>query len=204
MTVGFAALIDAATRMPDDHDIDVTSTRILDAAVLETAEVGLRRITVDNVVRRAGVSRMTAYRRYPRRENLIDALVQRETHRFLAAVAHGIDNATDPEDGVAEAFIAAVRFTRAHPILRRVGQTDSALPTQDTSALLDAGATFIADRLTAGSQSVAPQRLRWIADVFARLFLTYITLPPTNPDFTDDAELRRFAHQILTPLVQSI
>jgi hypothetical protein len=38
--------------------------------------------------------------------------------------------------------------------------------------------------------------------VFARLFFTYISLPPTDPDFGDDAELRRFAQEVLTPMVE--
>jgi len=45
------------------------------------------------------------------------------------------------------------------------------------------------------------QPVRWVADVFARLFLTYISMPPADPNFGVDAELRRFAHQVLTPMV---
>ena len=44
--------------------------------------------------------------------------------------------------------------------------------------------------------------VRWVADVFARLFFTYISMPPADPDFADDAELRRFAHEVLTPMVE--
>ena len=45
------------------------------------------------------------------------------------------------------------------------------------------------------------QQVCWVADVFARLFLTYIWMPPADPNFGDDAELRRFAHEVLTPMV---
>jgi hypothetical protein len=38
--------------------------------------------------------------------------------------------------------------------------------------------------------------------VFARLFLTYISMPPTDPNFGDETELRRFAHEVLTPMVE--
>jgi TetR/AcrR family transcriptional regulator, repressor for uid operon len=182
---------------PDD-----TATRILDAAVLEAAQAGLRKLTMDDVARRASLARMTVYRRYPRRENLVDALVARETQRFLDAVADGIDGA-DPEDGVAEAFIAAVRFAHAHPMLRRAGQTDSALSTAETAGLLQQGSDFIAQRMLTGSPTADPGLARWVADVFARLFLSYVSCPPTDPDFGDDDQLRRFAHQILTPIAQS-
>lgn len=37
--------------------------------------------------------------------------------------------------------------------------------------------------------------------MFARLFFTYVSAPPADPDFRDDAQLRRFASEVLTPMV---
>ncbi|MGB9222592.1 TetR/AcrR family transcriptional regulator, partial [Mycobacterium sp.] len=181
---------------------DRTSQRILDAALNEAATVGLQRLTVEDVVRRAGVARMTVYRRYPRRDDLVEALVRRETQRFLAAVADGIENAADPHDGVVEAFIAAVRFSRTHPMLRRAAHTESALSAADNAELLDMGAAFIARQIHGDAPGTPNQQAQWVADVFARLFMTYIATPPTDPDFGDDTELRRFAHDVLTPMVE--
>jgi TetR/AcrR family transcriptional repressor of uid operon len=200
-----AASVQTSLTVTDMTDaVDRTTDRILDAAVAEAATVGLNRLTVEDVVRRAGVSRMTAYRRYPRRDDLVAALILRETGRFLAAVRDGIALAASAPDGVVEAFVAAVQFSREHPMLRRAGQTDSALSTEDTATLLGIGSGFIAANLNAGGaepEMPPPQHIRWVSDTFARLFLTYISCPPTEPDLRDDAELRRFADQILTPIV---
>ena len=185
-----------------DEAADRTSQRILDAALQEAAAVGLQRITVEDVVRRAGVSRMTAYRRYPRRDDLVEALVRRETQRFLAAVADAIDTVEDPNDGVAEAFIAAVTFAREHPMLRRAGHVEPA--PIDSAELLKMGSAFIANYIHGDAPGKPPQKMRWVADVFARLFFTYISMPPTDPDFGDDSELRRFAHEVLTPMVERV
>lgn len=184
-----------------DEAVDRTSQRILNAALSEAAGVGLQRITVEDVVRRAGVSRMTAYRRYPRRDDLVEALVRRETQRFLGAVADAIENVEDAEEGVAEAFIAAVSFAREHPILRRAGHSDPA-PIADSVELVKMGTAFIANYIHGDGSGAPSQRVRWVANVFARLFFTYISMPPADPDFGDDAELRRFAHEVLTPMVQ--
>jgi AcrR family transcriptional regulator len=184
-----------------DDAADRTSRRILDAALHEAAAVGLQRITVEDVVRRAGVSRMTAYRRYPRRDDLVEALVRRETQRFLAAVADAIDAVEDPHEGVAEAFIAAVTFARQHPMLRRAGALEPA-PIADSVELLTMGSAFIANYLHGEAPGTPSQPVRWAADVFARLFFTYIAIPPTDPNVTDDAELRRFAHAVLTPMAR--
>jgi TetR/AcrR family transcriptional repressor of uid operon len=183
-----------------DEAADRTSQRILDAALQEAAAVGLQRITVEDVVRRAGVSRMTAYRRYPRRDDLVEALVRRETQRFLAAVADAIESAEDPHEGVAEAFIGAVTFAREHPMLRRAGHVEPA--PIDSAELLRMGSAFIANYIHGDAAGRPSQQVRWVADVFARLFFTYISMPPTDPDFGDDAELRRFAHEVLTPMVE--
>lgn len=184
-----------------DEAADRTSQRILNAALTEAAAVGLHRITVEDVVRRAGVSRMTAYRRYPRRDDLIEALARRETQRFLAAVADAIESVAKPDEGVAEAFIAAVSFAREHPILRRAAHSEPA-PIADSVELLKMGSAFIANYIHGDEAGEPSQQVRWVADVFARLFFTYISMPPTDPDFADDAELRRFAHEVLTPMVE--
>jgi AcrR family transcriptional regulator len=183
-----------------EEAVDRTSQRILDAAVQEAAAVGLQRVTVEDVVRRAGVSRMTVYRRYPRRDDLVEALVRRETQRFLAAVADAIDAVDDPQRGVAEAFIAAVTFAREHPMLRRAGHVEPA--PIDSTELLKMGTAFIANYIHGDAPGQPSQPVRWVADIFARLFLTYVSMPPTDPDFGDDAELRRFAQDVLTPMVQ--
>ncbi len=183
-----------------DEAADRTSQRILDAALQEAAAVGLQRITVEDVVRRAGVSRRTAYRRYPRRDDLVEALVRRETQRFLGAVADAIDATDDPNEGVAAAFIAAVTFAREHPMLRRAGHVEPA--PIDSAELLKMGSAFIANYIHGDTPGTPPRQVRWVADVFARLFVTYISMPPDDPDFSDDAELRQFAHEVLTPMVE--
>lgn len=183
-----------------DEAADRTSQRILDAALQEAAAVGLQRITVEDVVRRAGVSRMTAYRRYPRRDDLVEALVRRETQRFLGAVADAIDATEDPNEGVAAAFIAAVTFAREHPMLRRAGHVEPA--PIDSAELLKMGSAFIANYIHGDTPGTPSRQVRWVADVFARLFITYISMPPDDPDFSDDAELRQFAHEVLTPMVE--
>lgn len=191
----------AVAGAPPENATDPTAQRILDAAVQEAATAGLGRVTIEDVVRRAGVSRMTAYRRYPRREDLIQALIRRETQRFLAAVADAIDNTPDRNHGVAEAFVAAITFARTHPMLSRAGQFGP-LPAADSADLLAMGTAFIANYLHGDAPGSPGQSARWVADVFARLFLTYVAMPSTDPDFRDDAALRRFAQEVLTPMAE--
>ena len=187
-----------------DEAADRTSQRILDAALTEAAAVGLQRITVEDVVRRAGVSRMTAYRRYPRRDDLVEALVRRETQRFLGAVADAIETRRGPQRGRRGGVHrrGVVRPRASDPAQGR-HQIEPA-PIADSVELLTMGSAFIANYIHGDEPGAPSQQVRWVADVFARLFFTYISMPPSDPDFGDDAELRRFAHEVLTPMVERV
>ena len=85
----------------------------------------------------------------------------------------------DPNEGVAEAFIAAVSFARAHPMLRRAGEGEPA-PIADSVELLKMGSAFIANYIHGEERGTPSQQVRWVADVFARLFFTYISMPPSR------------------------
>jgi TetR/AcrR family transcriptional repressor of uid operon len=191
----------------EGESADRASERILDAAVLEAAAVGIDRLRVEEVARRSGIARMTLYRRFPRRDDLIGALVLRETQRFLAAVAAGIDRAPRPSAWATEAFIAAVRFARAHPMLSRVRPGDRGTLTDlvaaDDAAILRMGSEFLARQIHGNAPGPPSRRARSVADVLARLFLSYMAIPPEDPDTSDDAALRRFAREVLKPLIEA-
>jgi hypothetical protein len=86
-------------------------------------------------------------------------------------------------------------------MLRRAGALEPA-PIADSVELLTMGSAFIANYIHGEAPGTPSQQVRWVADVFARLFSTYISIPPADPNFSDDAELRRFAHEVLTPMVE--
>ena len=183
-----------------DEAADRTSQRILDAALKEAAAVGLQRITVEDVVRRAGVSRMTAYRRYPRRDDLVEVLVRRETQRFLGAVADAIESVEDSKRGLRR---PSSPLCRSPASIRSCAGPRRASPPRSRFRRVAEDGLGVHRQLHSRRAPGAPsQQVRWVADVFARLFFTYISMPPSDPDFGDDAELRRFAHEVLTPMVE--
>jgi AcrR family transcriptional regulator len=73
-------------RLADEHPADP----LLDAARACVLDVGVRRTTFSDVARRAGVSRMTLYRRYPDLEALLAAMM---TYEFVAVVQAARDAA---------------------------------------------------------------------------------------------------------------
>lgn len=91
---------------------------VLDAARDCVLAYGVRRTTLTDVARRAGVSRMTIYRRWPDVRSLVGDLMTREWVR----VAEGVD-LTDPVRAVVE----GVRALRAHPLWRKIVEVDPEL-----------------------------------------------------------------------------
>ena len=57
--------------------VDPSTEAILDAPVVEFERHGLRRVALEDVARRAGVSRTTIYRRFAGKDELIAAVVAR-------------------------------------------------------------------------------------------------------------------------------
>jgi AcrR family transcriptional regulator len=105
---------------------DRTTDAILDAARESVARFGIRRTTLSDIARLAGVSRMTVYRRYPDLPAVIRDLMTRE----FGSLMDEIDASVDGPDGrarlVARAH-AAVRALREHPLLRKLLETEPEL-----------------------------------------------------------------------------
>jgi AcrR family transcriptional regulator len=91
---------------------------VLDAARDCVLAYGVRRTTLTDVARRAGVSRMTIYRRWPDVRSLVADVMTRE---WVGVVAD-----LDLSDPV-RAVVAGVRALRAHPLWRKIVEADPEL-----------------------------------------------------------------------------
>ncbi|MFD9614198.1 TetR/AcrR family transcriptional regulator [Streptomyces sp. NPDC059083] len=100
---------------------------VLDAARDCVLAVGVRRTTLTDVARRAGVSRMTLYRRWPDVRTLVGDLMTRE---WIAAAAGAMPSSDDdrPErERIVEGLVAGVAAFRAHPLFRKILDVDPEL-----------------------------------------------------------------------------
>ncbi|TDD51789.1 TetR/AcrR family transcriptional regulator [Nonomuraea terrae] len=91
---------------------------VLDAARDCVLAYGVRRTTLTDVARRAGVSRMTLYRRWSDVRSLVADVMTREWVRVVA----GLDM-SDP----VRAVVTGVRELRAHPLWRKIVEADPEL-----------------------------------------------------------------------------
>jgi AcrR family transcriptional regulator len=170
--------------------MDPMETRILDAA-LEAVAAGAS--TMDDIAARAGVGRVTLFRRFGSKDALLQRLYAREVERFLAQVDAALSEFDDPADRIAEAFVACVREGARHPLLATVppGTVLEVLAAGDPSPL-EVGRRFVAARLRG-----TPPTPEAAADLLVRLALTYVLVP--SP-LVDEEGARAFARAYLAPI----
>jgi AcrR family transcriptional regulator len=97
---------------------------VLRAAYEGVLEIGLRRLTLAEVARRAGVSRMTVYRRYDDLDRLISALLVAEFGAVIAEAAERSRREVDGRGRLVREVILVTRGTAEHPLMRRILELD--------------------------------------------------------------------------------
>jgi AcrR family transcriptional regulator len=106
---------------PSDNDA------VLDAVRDCVMAVGVRRTTMTDVARRAGVSRMTLYRRWPDVRSLVGDLMTREWIAVATGAVPGPRAGTGTRARVVEGLVAGVEAFRAHPLFRKIVDVDPEL-----------------------------------------------------------------------------
>lgn len=183
-----------------------TSARILDAALSLYLEFGLRRTTMDDVARQAGIGRVTVYRHYADKNALFQAVVLRECWRSIHEIEARLAAIADPEERIVESFVLVVNGCRRHPLMRRLLDTEPEwlLPhlTIKGGPILDFGRSYIARYLRhqRGDGMLGEGNADVMAEIFIRMLNSLLLMPggvlaPENED-----ELRANARRFFLPL----
>ena len=169
-----------------------TDDRILDATLTEVGAHGADGTTVDAIAARAGVSRITVFRRFGSKGALIDQMVQRELQRFLLELQ--AEPADDLAERIADAFVACLRVSREHPLAARLIREEPGNVfvqlTRGAPSPLDLGIAFVTAEI--GDEERA--------ELLVRLTLTYLLVRSRAFDGDDDQAARAFALRVLVPL----
>ncbi|WP_055490733.1 TetR/AcrR family transcriptional regulator [Streptomyces sp. TP-A0356] len=189
------------------------SDPVLDAVRDCVLAVGVRRTTLTDVARRAGVSRMTLYRRWPDVRSLVGDLMTREwievATRAMPERTPGIGARTLIVDGL----VRGVDAFRAHPLFRKIIDVDPELllpyVLDRRGASQEALLELLADAVREGhaDKSVRPghpeRQARALLLVAQSFTLSLRTMTDENDaDLSTEAftsELRTILERTLTP-----
>lgn len=112
---------------PTSNNAPAAETRadpVLQAAYDSILEVGVRRTTLADVARRAGVSRMTVYRKYDDLPRLLSALLTVELSALLRDVDSHTSELSTVRARTATMVARASAALAGHPVLARVLAVD--------------------------------------------------------------------------------
>jgi AcrR family transcriptional regulator len=178
-------------------EADPVTTAILDAAVIEFERHGFRRVALDDVARRAGVSRMTIYRRFACRDELVTAVIDRENAVLFTEIAASLKSAGPQSNYYVEAFTSAIMQLRRHRVLNRVITDEPAFALQLAHRHYPAALERMADALRvilpAGfAARIGAEAVAELADTILRYAMMAVLLPSPHPFATAD-DIRAFA-----------
>jgi AcrR family transcriptional regulator len=90
-------------------------------------DVGLKRTTLADVARRAGVSRMTVYRQYGDLQAIVNALLECELLVLIDEARAAVAGLPTARERLVEAGVRTVEGIARHPLYRRVLDVDPEL-----------------------------------------------------------------------------
>lgn len=183
--------------MPATPGADAATTTILDAAVVEFERHGFRRVALDDVARRAGVSRTTIYRRFSGRDELVAAVIDRENAVLFADIAAELKTAGPQSNYYVEAFTSAIMQFRRHRVLNRMITDEPALALELGRRHYGAIVDRIADALqvifpTGFAERIGAQVVTELADTILRYVAMALLVPAREP-LEDADDVRAFA-----------
>lgn len=105
----------------------VADDLLLDAALECVLAVGVRRTTLSDIARTAGVSRMTLYRRFPDVRGMLSSLITREFGKILAAANEAARAEPTARGQLVVASVHTIRALAANPLMHAVIERDAEL-----------------------------------------------------------------------------
>jgi AcrR family transcriptional regulator len=177
---------------------------ILLAARGEFEDNGIRRTGVDDVAKRAGVSRSTLYRRFPNKEALLLGVAERIYLDGMvlleqATVGHG------PQEAVVEAFLAGAQLVNNDPLIRRmmVDERDAlkGITGSVTGLFIEVVTGRIMKTLRAGGAKMPDEDLHAVTEILVRLVISYLDTPAMDESRSEPEAVRDYAQRYLAPMV---
>ncbi len=192
-----AALLDV------EREGDEATARILDAATELFALRGIRRCSVEEIAERSGVGRTTVYRRFEHRNQIVEAVLGRECHRFFTSILSSTVGIDRFEDQVVEAFLSGLHASQTSVLAELVRTQPELLAvfTVDGSAVIGAATGFLVASFGPVDDPSDRQLVASVAELLVRLAISLMISGPGAIPSADDAGSRAALHTLLDPLL---
>ena len=181
---------------------------ILDAALDVFAKIGIRRATVDEIAQRAGLGRVTIYRRVGGKNEIVTAVLIRESQKLFEAVRAAAGRADNFSDRVVHSFATTIETVRTNAVWNRLLEIepDTVLPrlTLEASPLLAGAVAATAEVLRGPDVATVPQPdLLARAEILVRITHSILLTPSVLAPLETYEQVEQFARQNLLPIAST-
>jgi AcrR family transcriptional regulator len=197
---------------PDSGPEDEARERMLAGTLEQIEDFGVRRFTVDDLARRLGISRVTIYRRFSKRNRLLEAALMYELRRLLREIDASVKSCETLEERLVEGFASSLMALRGHRLLNRLLRTEPELIlpllTVGGGPVIAASREFIAGIALREGEGEGiefeQEQLEVLSELLARAVLSFLLTPQSVVSLETPDEARRFARRYLTPVLQTM
>ncbi|MGW6621872.1 TetR/AcrR family transcriptional regulator [Nocardia sp. NPDC055002] len=187
---------------------DSVESRILDAALVQFELFGVKKTTIEDIARRAGVDRVTVYRRLGSRDDVVRLVTAREVGSALAELAEIPGRHDNLDDLVADIFVTVVTRWRTHTLANRMltlepGRVLPQLTTDGAVTFSASVAATVAVLRQAVESNLLPDSsdLPVRAEIICRFVHSLILQPVGTVQLETTEELDAFARKYLVPII---
>jgi TetR/AcrR family transcriptional repressor of uid operon len=182
--------------------------KILAAAHEQFRLVGVRRSSVEDVARRAGISRISVYRRFATKDALVEEVLLHALRGYFTEFRAAVRHAPTATERVVEGFVISLQAARRDPLAGGMMVTEPhvLVPflTTEGGRILASVREFVAGQL--GREQLAGNiagsvDVQLVAELLVRVTFSFFVTPQSYVDLDDAEQLRNVARQLLAPLV---
>ena len=185
-----------------------TRMRILDAVLGHIEHAGLRKVTMDDIARRAGLARVTLYSYFPNKQAIVSAALARELDAYFAELEEVTEQFEDPEERLVETFAHAYSSLRGHRLLARVMAYE---PEILFPFIAGEAPVFLLSRdWVAAKLAEAPPALlggrpaSQAAELIVRMLHSLVFVPPTVFALAAPRGPQEFARSVMLPAIRGV
>ncbi len=183
---------------------DEVGERIVAAALACFEEVGIRRTSMEDIARAAGVGRMTVFRRFESKDRLVQVVLIAVVGGATERVRSAFFAESELEAGITEALMVAVRTLRDHPLFVKVVRTEPEAflrtLTVDGASVIAVVRRSVADWLGAsGGGPLHDEDAEMVAETVTRLGMSLILSPGGPIPLEEDEGMRGYIGRYIAP-----